>query len=58
MGALAGAVVAVRQYLGAVVAFAAAPDRPYALALLKGAWAALATGYVANTGVAALDQSN
>ena len=38
------------------MAFAAAPDLPYALALLKGAWAALATGYVANTGVAALDE--
>ena len=56
IGALAGAVVAVLQDPEAVVAFAAAPDLPYALALLKGAWAALATGYVANTGVAALDQ--
>ena len=56
IGALAGAVVAVLQNPEAVVAFAAAPDLPYALALLKGAWAALATGYVGNTGVAALDQ--
>ena len=56
IGALAGAVVAVLQNPDAVVAFAAAPDLPYALALLKGAWAALATGYVGNTGVAALDQ--
>ena len=52
IGALAGAVVAILHAPEAVVAFAAAPDLPYALALLKGAWAALATGYVANTGVA------
>ena len=38
------------------MAFAAAPDLPYALALLKGAWSALSTGYVANTGVAMLDE--
>ena len=50
IGALAGATVAVLQDPEAVVVFAAAPDLPYALALLKGAWAALATGYVANTG--------
>ena len=56
IGALAGAVLAILQAPEAVVAFAAAPDLPYALALLKGAWSALATGYVANTGVAALDE--
>ena len=56
IGALAGALVAVLLDPDAVVAFAAAPHLPYALALLKGAWAALATGHVANTGVAALDQ--
>ena len=56
IGALSGAILAVLQNPDAVVAFAASPDLPYALALLKGTWAALATGYVANTGVAALDQ--
>jgi NhaC family Na+:H+ antiporter len=56
IGALAGALVAVLHDPGAVVAFAATPHLPYGLALLKGAWSALATGYVTNTGVAALDQ--
>ena len=56
IGALAGAILAILLDPARVSAFAAAPDLPYALALLKGAWAALATGYVANTGVAAIDQ--
>ena len=56
IGALAGAVSAILLAPEAVVAFAAAPDLPYALALLKGAWSALSTGYVANTGVAMLDE--
>ena len=41
IGALAGAVLAILLAPEAVVAFAAAPDLPYALALLKGAWSAL-----------------
>jgi Na+:H+ antiporter, NhaC family len=56
IGALVGAILAILQDPGRVSAFAAAPNVPYPLALLKGAWAALATGYVANTGVASIDQ--
>jgi Na+:H+ antiporter, NhaC family len=56
IGALAGAILAVLQDPGRVSTFAAAPDLPYALTLLKGTWAALATGYVADTGIAAIDQ--
>jgi Na+:H+ antiporter, NhaC family len=56
IGALAGAILAVLQDPARVSTFAGAPDLPYALTLLKGTWAALATGYVADTGIAAIDQ--
>jgi Na+:H+ antiporter, NhaC family len=39
-----------------VTAFAADPMLDHRLALLKGVWAALATGYEAQTGEPALDQ--
>jgi len=55
IGALAGAILAVILDPARVVAFAAAPDLPPALALLKGAWSALATGFVGHTGNAAID---
>ena len=55
-GALAGGVVAVVLNPDAVVAFAADPRLGRPLALLKGVWSALATGYRASTGEAALDQ--
>ena len=54
-GALAGAVVAVLHDPGQVVAFAAAPELPSALALLKGAWSALANGYVSSSGEKSID---
>jgi len=56
IGALAGACLAILQDPERVVAFAAAAELPLPLGLLKGAWAALATGYVANTGLASIDQ--
>jgi Na+:H+ antiporter, NhaC family len=56
IGALAGACLAILQDPERVVAFAAAPELPLPLGLVKGAWAALATGYVANTGLASIDQ--
>lgn len=56
LGALAGGVVAVILNPLQVEAFAAAPHLPRALALLKGVWAALATGYVAKTGDVAIDR--
>lgn len=55
-GALAGAVLAVISDPARVVAFANAPELPSGVALLKGSWSALATGYVASTGDKSLDQ--
>jgi NhaC family Na+:H+ antiporter len=54
-GALAGAILAVASDPARVIAFAGDPELAPPLALLKGAWAALATGYHAKTGDAALD---
>ncbi|MCW2243112.1 Na+/H+ antiporter NhaC family protein [Azospirillum canadense] len=54
-GALAGGILAVIQEPARVVAFAAAPELPVALAGLKGVWTALANGYVAHSGNQALD---
>ena len=54
-GALAGGLLAVVQEPARVVAFAAAPEWPAAVALLKGVWMALANGYVAHSGNEALD---
>jgi NhaC family Na+:H+ antiporter len=56
LGALAGAGLAVFHDPDAVVAFAHDPGLARPLALVKGAWAALATGYRVETGDAAIDQ--
>jgi NhaC family Na+:H+ antiporter len=55
MGALAGAVLAVVLSPERVIAFAADPDLATPLALLKGAWLALASGYTSATGYEAID---
>ena len=55
LGALAGGLLAVATAPARVAAFAG-PDLPTGLALLKGVWAALATGYVSATGEVAVDQ--
>jgi NhaC family Na+:H+ antiporter len=54
-GALAGAVLAVATSPERVIAFAAAPDLWEPLALLKGAWLALASGYTSTTGYETID---
>ena len=56
LGALAGGVLAVFVHPELVKAFADAGDLPGALALLKGVWTAMATGFVSDTGHAAVDQ--
>lgn len=55
-GALAGALLAVVMAPERVIAFAAAPHLPAPLALLKGAWLAIAGGYTSTTGYAVIDQ--
>jgi NhaC family Na+:H+ antiporter len=55
MGALAGAVLAVVLSPERVIAFAADPDLATPLALLKGAWLALASGYTSTTGYETID---
>jgi NhaC family Na+:H+ antiporter len=55
MGALAGAVLAVVTSPERVIAFAADPDLWAPLALLKGAWLALASGYTSTTGYETID---
>jgi NhaC family Na+:H+ antiporter len=55
MGALAGAMLAVIASPERVIAFAAAPDLWEPLALLKGAWLALASGYTSTTGYETID---
>ena len=55
LGALAGGVLAVVDAPDRVTSFAG-PGLPAGLALLKGVWAALATGYVSATGEPAIDQ--
>lgn len=56
VGALAGGVMAVIMAPERVLAFAAAGESvPSALALLKGVWLSLASGYVSSTGIPALD---
>jgi len=54
-GALAGAVLAVATSPERVIAFAADPDLWAPLALLKGAWLALASGYTSTTGYETID---
>ena len=56
LGALAGGALAVVHNPDAVVAFAQSPEIARPLALLKGVWAALATGYHIETGDAAIDR--
>jgi NhaC family Na+:H+ antiporter len=56
LGALAGGVLAAVQSPDAVVAFAQAPEIGRSLAVIKGVWSALATGYHVETGDAAIDQ--
>ncbi|WP_378942452.1 Na+/H+ antiporter NhaC family protein [Mesorhizobium sp. ANAO-SY3R2] len=56
IGALAGGIMAVIMAPDRVLVFAKADASvPTALALLKGVWQALASGYVSSTGVPALD---
>jgi NhaC family Na+:H+ antiporter len=55
MGALAGALLAVVLSPERVIAFAADPDLATPLALLKGAWLALASGYTSTTGYETID---
>jgi NhaC family Na+:H+ antiporter len=55
VGALAGAVLAVVTAPERVIAFAADPDLAAPLALLKGAWLALASGYTSTTGYETID---
>lgn len=56
LGALTAAVLAVIVAPERVLDFADAPDLARPLALLKGAWVALAGGYSVNTGYADLDE--
>jgi len=56
LGALAGGVMAAILTPDWVLGLAAAPEMPKALALLKGVWSALATGFTAATGDATLDE--
>ena len=55
LGALAGGVLAVADAPERVIGFAG-PGLPTGLALLKGVWAALSSGYVSATGEPAIDQ--
>jgi NhaC family Na+:H+ antiporter len=54
-GSVAGGVLAVIMAPGRVIAFADAGDLPAWLALLKGTWLALASGYKSTTGFAPID---
>jgi len=56
LGALAGGVLAVVAAPERVIAFADTDGLPGWLALLKGVWAALASGFVSETGLPAADQ--
>jgi NhaC family Na+:H+ antiporter len=55
LGALAGGILAVADAPERVAAFAG-PGLPTGLALLKGVWATLTSGYVSSTGEPAVDQ--
>ncbi|HZW60076.1 MAG TPA: Na+/H+ antiporter NhaC family protein, partial [Woeseiaceae bacterium] len=55
-GALLGGILAIVLQPGVVLDFAASPNLPRGLALTKGVWLALASGYESNTGVAAVDE--
>jgi NhaC family Na+:H+ antiporter len=56
LGAIAGGVLAVIVAPERVIAFAGDDDLPRWLALLKGVWLALASGYSSTTGDAGIDQ--
>jgi len=55
LGALTGGIIAVIFQTDVVLAFVNEPDLPDALALFKGVWSAMATGFTADTGFAGLD---
>ena len=54
-GALLGGVLAVFLQPAGVLALADSPDLPTGMAMAKGVWLALGSGYVSTTGVAAVD---
>ena len=56
IGALAGGLVAAVGSPERVIAYANAQELPHLLGLIKGVWLALANGYKAETGNAAIDQ--
>jgi len=56
LGALAGGILAMVNAPERVIAFADAGGLPDGVALVKGVWSALATGYVSDFGVPAVDQ--
>lgn len=56
LGAIAGGVMAAIVAPERVIRFAQAPDLPAALAMLKGIWLALASGYTSTSGFAPMDQ--
>ena len=56
IGALAGGVVAVLLNPDKVLGLAASPEIPVPLAMLKGVWMALATGFDSATGIATIDK--
>ncbi len=56
VGSLVGALLAALTEPERVIAFAAAPDLPIPLAILKGAWLAIASGYTSATNYAVIDQ--
>jgi NhaC family Na+:H+ antiporter len=55
LGSIAGGVLAVFVAPERVIKFAGAGDLPTALALLKGVWLALASGYTSSSGFAPMD---
>ncbi|MFA3919533.1 Na+/H+ antiporter NhaC [Ruegeria hyattellae] len=55
LGALAGGVIAVIIAPDHVVSLADDPDLPFALAMIKGVWTAMANGYVSTSGSETLD---
>ena len=56
LGAIAGGVMAAIVAPERVIRFAQAPELPAALALLKGIWLALASGYTSTSGFQPMDQ--
>ncbi|MDH3988021.1 MAG: Na+/H+ antiporter NhaC [Gammaproteobacteria bacterium] len=55
-GALLGGVLAVFLQPAGVLALADSPDLPTGMAMAKGVWLALGSGYVSTTGVVAVDE--